>query len=72
MGNGSVLSTGSNYCVGAAVLHGQIDRIQQLAALDSNLSFDNVLQHLTIKRQISDDPLQPVILFFQVAQSLHL
>ena len=37
-----------------------------------HFSLDDVLQHLFIKRQVSNDPLYAAVLFFQFAQTLHL
>jgi len=38
----------------------------------SELSFDNVLQHLSIQCQVCHDPFQPVVLVFQIPQPAHL
>jgi len=55
--------------------YGPVDN-ERLNALSSGqaseLSLDEVLQHLTIERQVRHDLLQPDILLFKLAQPLHL
>src|SRR3546814_2085956 len=38
----------------------------------SELSFDDILQHLAIERQIGNDLLEPAVLILQLAQPPHL
>src|SRR3546814_10509132 len=38
----------------------------------SELSFDDILQHLAIERQIGNDLLEPAVLIIQLAQPPHL